>query len=177
RATPTGPSLMRSAGTAGPRPRFSGRPETPGMWMASALYHLIRSGAIGAGPGAGPRARCRALKGLEVDGTRESCTRKRRPARGPGRGAGDPLLGDARAHGERPVVGEPAHAGRVPHPERDRRVELLPDPRHREEQRGRDFTEVVRHGVDALGEVDRGAGAERGEDGRRELGDVAEGQE
>ena len=91
--------------------------------------------------------------------------------------AGEALLGDPRADRERPVVGESARSGRVAHPERDRRIELLPDPRHREEERRRDFADVFGHRVDAFGEVDGRAGAERVEYADRTLGDVAERQE
>jgi len=94
-----------------------------------------------------------------------------------GRTSGDPELGRAGADGERPTVGEAARERGVPHPERDRRVELLPDARHREEERRRHLAQVVRDGVDGLGEVDRGARPERIEDAHGALGDVTERQE
>ena len=91
--------------------------------------------------------------------------------------AGDAALGHACADRERPVVGEPSRTRGIPHPEGDGRVQLLPDPRHREEECRSDFAEVVRHGVDALGEVDGGPGSERIEHADRALGDVAEREE
>ena len=99
------------------------------------------------------------------------------PEPGTGRPALDPALGHAHADADRPAVGEPAERRGLAHPQDDRRVELLPDPRHREEQRGRHLADVLGHGVDALGEVDGGAGPQRVEHREGPLGDVAERQE
>ena len=75
------------------------------------------------------------------------------------------------------LVGHATEPGGLAHAQGHPGVELLPDPRHREEQGGRDLADVLGHRVEALGEVHRRAGVERVEDGEGPLRDVAEGQE
>src|SRR5215471_3920574 len=58
-----------------------------------------------------------------------------------------------------------------------RGVELLPDARYGKEDGGSNLADVFRHRVDALCEVDGGAGVERIEDAEGSLGHVRERQE
>ncbi len=62
---------------------------------------------------------------------------------------------DLRTHLARPLREHFLRAGRLTEARGERRVELLPDPRHAEEHRRARVLEVVGHVVDRLGEVDR----------------------
>ena len=95
----------------------------------------------------------------------------RRPA------ALEPALGHSHADPDRPAVGELAQRRCLAHAQGHGGIELLPDPRHREEHRRRHFADVLGHGVDALREVHGRARVEGIEDAERALGDVSEGQE
>ena len=131
-----------------------------------------RRGAGGGAPGA-----VQPHRALDVVEHEEVGDPKQQAEAQGGPPARDAVLGDSRADRKRPVVGESARTGRVAHPERDRRVELLPDARHREEHRRRHLADVVGHGVEALREVHGGARAQRVEHAERALGHVAERQE
>ena len=99
------------------------------------------------------------------------------PRSGEGVAARELGLGHLEADAERPAVGDAADPGRFLHADGDAGIEALPDARHGEEQRRRHLADVVRHRLDALGEIGDGAGAQRQEGGEGALGDVAERQE
>ena len=98
---------------------------------------------------------------------------------GGGLAALEAALGHSHAHPDGPAVGEAAEPGRLAHAQGHRRVELLPDPGHREEHGGGDLPDVLGHGVDALREVHRGSrvqGIEDGEGPLRHVGEREEGE-
>ena len=146
------------------------------MSIPSARYHRISSGAMGAppsrrrAPGAGPSSARR------LSSTSQSAARCRARSQRRGPPALEAALRHAHAGPDRPRYASRPERRRLPHAQRDPGVELLPDPRHREEHARGHLAEVVRHGVDALGEVD-GPRCEWIEHRERALGDVAEGQE
>ena len=86
-------------------------------------------------------------------------------------------IGHLEPQPDRPLVGGAADPGRLLHADGDAGIEALPDARHGEERRRRHLADVVRHRLDALGEVGDGARAQRQEGGEGALGDVAERQE
>src|SRR5436309_6943004 len=87
-----------------------------------------RRGAGGGAPGA-----VQPHRALDVVEHEEVGDPKQQAEAQGGPPARDAVLGDSRADRKRPVVGESARTGRVAHPERDRRVVVLPVCRQREE--------------------------------------------
>ena len=95
----------------------------------------------------------------------------------PDRLAGEHLVGDALADRQPPGVGRLLHRTRLAHRDRDARIELLPDPRHRGEDRRRDLAHVLRHRLRVLDEIEHRAGVDGEVLAAEPLGDVAERQE
>ncbi len=67
-------------------------------------------------------------------------------------------------------------ARRLPHLDQDRRLHLLPDPGHAEEDAGGDLPQILLHGADALGEAHRHPQPDGKEHREDLLGDVTERQ-
>src|SRR5260221_7137895 len=66
----------------------------------------------------------------------------------PGRRAIDRVIGHAHADTDRPAIHELTQWRPILHPQRDAGIELLPDPRHGEEQGRSNLADVLRNGID-----------------------------
>ena len=129
------------------------------------------------GAGGGGTRAVQAERALDVVEHEDVGEPKEQPAARPRAAALDPSLRHPHADADRPPIREPTERRRLAHAQGDRRVELLPDPRHREEHGGRHLADVLGHRVDALREVHGRAGEQRVEDAEGPLGDVGERQE
>jgi hypothetical protein len=168
---------MRSIGVPTATLPVSVMPQTSSIGTPSAMYQRTRSGEIGAAPVISMRLRWMPISLRHI--VQHQCPRQ--PV-GELQPAADGLALFVAAHllqadADGQLVGPLLEGIGFLERDADAGIELLPDPRHGAEHRGRDLAHVLGNGFRVLDEIELGAGVEREIGAAGALGDVAQRQE